>query len=224
MATGRSSVMQMIIFGCGYSGTAIAAAALAEGASVTGTTRTREKTALLAAHGIVGLEFDGIGLGDDVRIALSKATHLVQSIPPGASGDPLLKLASGRLRELCPNLQWIGYLSTVGVYGDHGGEWVDETSPCHPGPGRSLERVEAEAAWIAEGREAGIAVAVLRLAGIYGPGRNAFVNLAKGAARRIVKKDQVFNRIRVEDIARSEEPRVGKEWCRPSRTRWCPYQ
>src|SRR3546814_14804713 len=101
MATGRSSVMQMIIFGCGYSGTAIAAAALAEGASVTGTTRTREKTALLAAHGIVGLEFDGIGLGDDVRIALSKATHLVQSIPPGASGDPLLKLASEIGRASC---------------------------------------------------------------------------------------------------------------------------
>ena len=193
--------MQMIIFGCGYSGTAIAAAALAAGARVAGTARTGEKMALLTAQGIEELEFDGTEFGNDVHAALSRATHLIQSIPPGASGDPLLKLVSGRLREFCPNLQWIGYLSTVGVYGDHGGEWVDETSPCHPGPGRSRERVDAEAAWIAEGEKAGIAVAVLRLAGIYGPGRNAFVNLEKGTARRIVKKDQVFNRIRVEDIA-----------------------
>src|SRR3546814_13253643 len=98
MATGRSSVMQMIIFGCGYSGTAIAAAALAEGASVTGTTRTGEKTALLAAHGIEGLEFDGIGLGDDVRTALSKATPPVHPTPPGPPGDPRLKLARRRSR------------------------------------------------------------------------------------------------------------------------------
>ena len=201
MANGRDGMMKIMIFGCGYSGTAIAKAALDEGATATGTARTPEKAACLAAQGIRGIVFDGTELGDDLRSALFETTHLVQSIPPGPSADPLLKLVSGRLRELCPQLQWVGYLSTVGVYGDAAGGWVDEDTPCNPKPGRSQERVDAEAAWLAEGKAEQVPVAVLRLAGIYGPGRNAFVNLARGTARRIIKKDQVFNRIRVEDIA-----------------------
>ncbi|MFN7027504.1 MAG: NAD(P)-dependent oxidoreductase, partial [Pseudorhizobium sp.] len=104
---------------------------------------------------------------------------------------------------VCPKLEAISYLSTVGVYGDQGGEWVDEEGQCHPSPGRSQERVEAEQAWLAAGETSCAPVAVLRLAGIYGPGRNAFVNLEKGTAKRIIKKGQVFNRIRVEDIARA---------------------
>lgn len=201
MADGGDGMMQMTIFGCGYSGAAIADAALAAGAAAAGTARTGEKAARLTERNIKGFVFDGTAIGAELRDMLSKTTHLVQSIPPGPSGDPLLSLVAGRLRELCPKLQWIGYLSTVGVYGDHGGAWVDEASPCRPSPGRSMERVEAEAAWITEGEKAGLPVAILRLAGIYGPGRNAFVNLENGTARRIVKKDQVFNRIRVEDIA-----------------------
>ncbi len=125
----------------------------------------------------------------------------MQSIPPGREGDPLLPLVAGRLRQLAPKLQWIGYLSTVGVYGDHGGGWVSEEMPGSPTLGRSIDRVGAEDLWMAEGGAAGVPVAALRLSGIYGPGRNAFVNLARGSARRIIKKDQVFNRIRVEDIA-----------------------
>ncbi len=100
-----------------------------------------------------------------------------------------------------PALRWIGYLSTVGVYGDHGGAWVDETSECRPVSRRSVLRVAAEQDWLAFGRDAGLPVAVLRLSGIYGPGRNAFVNLANGTARRLVKPGQVFNRIHVDDIA-----------------------
>jgi nucleoside-diphosphate-sugar epimerase len=127
-------------------------------------------------------------------------THIVQSIPPGRDGDPLLKLVTGRLAVLFPKLEWIGYLSTVGVYGDHGGGWVTEDTPGSPILGRSIERVDTEEAWATEAATAGVPVAALRLSGIYGPGRNAFVNLSRGTARRIIKKDQVFNRIRVEDI------------------------
>jgi nucleoside-diphosphate-sugar epimerase len=191
--------MQMMIFGCGYSGKAIAKLGLARGAQLSGT--TRQDTAALGADGIHGLVFDGTEISSELMQALSEATHLVQSIPPGPDGDPLLRLAGRGIRELCPRLEWIGYLSTVGVYGDYGGDWVDETDECRPSPGRSQERVAAEATWLAEGEAAGVPVAILRLAGIYGPGRNGFVNLHKGTARRIVKKDQVFNRIRVEDIA-----------------------
>ena len=111
--------------------------------------------------------------------------------------------------------RWIGYLSTVGVYGDHGGAWVDEDDAAAPGraPARA-RRVAAETAWLDLGAGAGKAVQVFRLAGIYGPGRNALVNLAEGTARRIVKPGQVFNRIHVEDIAAVlaasiERPRAG---------------
>ena len=100
-----------------------------------------------------------------------------------------------------PDLRWIGYLSTVGVYGDHDGAWVDEASECRPVSRRSMLRVAAEQDWLSFGRDVGLPVAVLRLSGIYGPGRNAFVNLANGTARRLVKPGQVFNRIHVADIA-----------------------
>jgi len=105
--------------------------------------------------------------------------------------------------ERMPKLAWIGYLSTVGVYGDHGGGWVDETTPLKPVSQRSVERVAAEGAWEAIAASRGVPLAILRLSGIYGPGRNAFVNLAEGKARRLVKPGQVFNRIHVEDIAGS---------------------
>lgn len=201
MAFGGSYMMHMVILGCGYSGTAIAEAALAAGSTVTGTARTEDKAQALGERRIRGTVFDGSVLSDALRAELAEATHLVQSIPPGTTGDPLLALVGGRVREFCPKLEWIGYLSTVGVYGDAAGGWVDEDTPVNPKPGRSQERLEAETAWLAEGEAAQVPVAVLRLAGIYGPGRNAFVNLARGTARRIIKKDQVFNRIRVEDIA-----------------------
>jgi nucleoside-diphosphate-sugar epimerase len=124
----------------------------------------------------------------------------VQSIAPREAGDPLIRLAGENIREMAPKLGWIGYLSTVGVYGDHRGNWVTEETPCVPVSGRSKERLEAEEAWMAIGQRLGVPAAVLRLSGIYGPGRNAFCNLQRGTARRLIKKDQVFNRIRVEDI------------------------
>jgi nucleoside-diphosphate-sugar epimerase len=112
-------------------------------------------------------------------------------------------LAGGRdvLAKNMPELCWVGYLSTVGVYGDHGGAWVDEKSECRPVSRRSVLRVSAERDWLSFGQEAGLPVAILRLSGIYGPGRNAFVNLANGTARRLVKSGQVFNRIHVADVA-----------------------
>lgn len=192
--------MTAMIFGCGYSGKAIAKAFSEDGFSVAGTARTPAGVDQLSARGIEAFAFDGSGISEGLYASLKDVTHLVQSIPPGEGGDPLLKLVSGRLRSLCPKLRWIGYLSTVGVYGDHGGGWVTEETPGSPILGRSIERVDTEEAWAEAGKAEGVAVAALRLSGIYGPGRNAFVNLDRGTARRIIKKDQVFNRIRVEDI------------------------
>jgi nucleoside-diphosphate-sugar epimerase len=200
MAIGGSGVMHGMIFGCGYSGTAIAKAFAGSGNRIAGTTRSPEKAALLRQEGIEAFLFDGDTLSEPLRQEMAAATHLVHSIAPGKAGDPLVRLFGTDIRTAMPKLRWIGYLSTVGVYGDHKGAWVDEETPLHPVSDRSVERVAAEEAWLAIGEAIDIPVAILRLAGIYGPGRNAFCNLDKGTARRLVKKEQVFNRIRVEDI------------------------
>ncbi|SNB66971.1 MULTISPECIES: SDR family oxidoreductase [unclassified Agrobacterium] len=192
--------MHVMIFGAGYSGKAIANALKPEAASLSGTTRSKDKFASLAAAGMTPFLFDGVHLNDELITAMGNVTHLVQSVAPGSDGDPLLALLGGDLEKFLPNLTWVAYLSTVGVYGDHHGAWVDETTPCRPVSARSVERVAAEAAWTEAAQKANVPLSILRLSGIYGPGRNAFMNFEKGTARRLVKKDQVFNRIRVEDI------------------------
>lgn len=190
--------MHLTILGAGYSGRAIAHEFIAAGYHVSGTTRSSEKAEALRAIGVEPLILDESGLSPALAEALSTTTHLVQSIAPGGEGDPFLPLA-----EELPfkNLKWIGYLSTVGVYGNHDGAWVNEETVCKPVSARSRERVDAEAAWTAFGAARGVPVALLRLSGIYGPGRNAFANIAAGTARRIVKPGQVFNRVHVADIA-----------------------
>lgn len=193
--------MTLLILGAGYSGKAIGQRFLAEGHPVFGTTRASDKSKALAEIGITPIVFDGQQLSPVLLAAMATTTHLVQSIAPGADGDPLLRQTEGNLKTVMPNLEWIAYLSTVGVYGDHNGAWVDEETPCKPVSARSIERVDAENAWSQAAKQADVPLATLRLSGIYGPGRNGLINLAQGTARRLVKKDQVFNRIRVEDIA-----------------------
>ena len=187
------------LFGAGYS--ALAFARLLEGRPVAGTTRSPDRFAALEAAGVEPLLFDGAALSHAVRERLAETTHVVVSAAPTAAGDPVLGTAAETIRTAMPALRWMGYLSTVGIYGDHGGAWVDEESECRPVSPRSRERLDAERAWQALGAERGVPVAVLRLSGIYGPGQNALANLAAGTARRLVKPGQVFNRIHVDDIA-----------------------
>ena len=202
--------MQVLILGAGYSGKAIAKELLPQASRITGTTRSPEKLDALKGLGIEAVLYDGQTISPELAAAMGTATHLVQSIAPGREGDPVLRLGFARMREMMPALEWVGYLSTVGVYGDHKGGWVDEQAECRPVSARSRERVEAEDGWLAFGAAAGVPVAVLRLAGIYGPGRNTFRNLAEGTAKRLIKPDQVFNRIRVEDIAGATAFLIGK--------------
>lgn len=187
---------KIFIFGAGYSGKAFARAN-AHGAEIVGTTRSAEKFDALRQAGMQPLLFNGLPTAE-ISAALRTTTHLVVSIAPDETGDPAL---AAMREEKMPALRWIGYLSTVGVYGDHGGAWVDESSECRPVSIRSRLRVEAERQWLETGADKALPVAVLRLSGIYGPGRNAFVNLANGTAKRLIKPGQVFNRIHVEDIA-----------------------
>lgn len=193
--------LRLLIFGVGFSGLEIAKAALVQGAHVSGTTRSAEKAASLAAQGIEPLIFASGANVEPLKQRLKTATHLVAGIAPDPSGDPVLNAMRTEIAAATPMLEWVGYLSTVGVYGDHHGAWVNEDTQCHPVSARSVERLKAEEAWVELCRKIGKPLAILRLSGIYGPGRNAFVNLEDGTAKRIIKPGQFFNRIHVADIA-----------------------
>jgi nucleoside-diphosphate-sugar epimerase len=193
--------MRAFLLGAGYSAGHFARLIGAEAEVIHGTTRSGEKVEGLRAEGIAPLIFDGSEIGPEMAETLRQTTHLVLSAAPRENGDPLLPLLPRPITDAMPALRWIGYLSTVGVYGDHRGAVVTEESELRPKSRRAVERVKAEQDWLAAGAGAGIPVAVLRLAGIYGPGRNALVNLERGTARRVVKPGQVFNRIHVADIA-----------------------
>jgi nucleoside-diphosphate-sugar epimerase len=192
--------------GLGYSAAHYVAAFGQRFDRIVGTARTPDRTAQLAAtpigpHKPEVLPFDGSAAAPALVAAIEQSDCLLISAPPGAAGDPVLArladaIARGRARAIV-------YQSTIGVYGDRDGAWVDEDSATRPGSPRSTARLAAETAWRKFGTETGKRVAILRLAGIYGPGRNALVNLADGTARRIAKPGQVFNRIHVADIAQA---------------------
>ena len=129
---------------------------------------------------------------------MHSATHLLISAAPNADGDPVLNALREDIARHAPNLEWVGYLSTTGVYGDAKGGWVDESSPLKPATKRGQMRVAAEADWQSIPN---LPLHIFRLAGIYGPGRGPFSKVRAGTARRIIKEGQVFSRIHVEDIA-----------------------
>jgi len=208
---GSCMTSRFFIFGAGYCARAFAAASRDPAIAIAGTTRSPAKFEALRASGIEPLLFDGRALSAELKDALREATHLIVSVAPDEGGDPVLAAAGGEMARLAPKLRWIGYLSTVGVYGDHGGDRVDETAECRPVSQRSKRRVEAENRWLASGEANGLPVAVLRLSGIYGPGRNAFVNLRNGTAKRLIKPGQVFNRIHVDDIAGALQHLAGRD-------------
>lgn len=192
--------MHLVILGFGYSAYAFAKEARGDFLSVTVTTRSDDKVARLRAESWDALRFDGASSDADLEGALQKATHLLVSVPPSETGDPALR-ALGATLMAAPDLKRVLYLSTVGVYGDHEGAWVDEESPLRPVSRRSLLRVAAEKAWQGLAARKGVDLGIFRLSGIYGPGRSAIDNLRAGTARRIIKPGQVFNRIHVADIA-----------------------
>lgn len=191
--------MRLVIVGYGYSSRAIHAALGDSIDQLVVTCRTRAKADQLKEEGLAAIVFDGTAASADLQQALCEATHLIMSAAPDEQGDPLLRhheIADARC------LQWVGYLSTVGVYGDHDGAWVDETSQTRPVSKRSIQRVAAEQAWQQRRDVLGISYCAFRLAGIYGRNRSALDKVRSGTARRIIKPGQVFNRIHVEDIGR----------------------
>ena len=178
----------LLCLGHGYTANALAARLVPLGWNVIGTCRNAQRADDLAQEGVTPLQWPG-----DLAPALARATHILASAAPDAGGDPFLQLAGDALRAANPN--WIGYLSTTAVYGDHQGGWVDEDTPTTPQSTRAQQRVLAEGQWL------DLQAHIFRLAGIYGPGRGPFEKVRDGSARRIIKPGQVFSRIHVADIA-----------------------
>jgi nucleoside-diphosphate-sugar epimerase len=186
IVTGMSTLLSL---GHGYSAQALADRLIPKGWTVIGTTRSADKAKAFDAAGVEPLTWPG-----DLGPALDRATHILISAAPDAAGDPFLR-AVPEVAQARAN--WVGYLSTTGVYGDHRGGWVDEATPLTPQSDRGRWRVQAEDQWFATG----LPVHVFRLAGIYGPDRGPFEKVRDGTARRIIKEGQVFSRIHVADIA-----------------------
>jgi len=179
----------LIVFGLGYTGTAIAAGAARLGWQVTAT--SREPTRHTAPPGVALIGFD------NAPLVLAQASHIVQTAAPDEHGDPTLARYGVEIKD-AHHLRWAGYLSTTGVYGDRDGGWVDEDTPVAPTVTRAQRRVAAEQAWVAA--LPGCAIDLFRVAGIYGPGRSAFDDLRNGQARRVLKPDHLFGRIHRDDI------------------------
>jgi uncharacterized protein YbjT (DUF2867 family) len=194
---GAREGQRLFCFGYGFSAAELGRRLIAKGWHVAGTARSAEKCAALSAAGIAAYRFDRDHPLDPA--VFRSATHILSSVPPDEAGDPVLACHGADLARLNP--QWVGYLSTTGVYGDHGGGWVDETTPLAPVGPRQARRVTAEAGWQA----LGLPLHRFRLAGIYGPHRSALETVRSGRAQRVIKPGQVFARIHVEDIASALE-------------------
>lgn len=191
----------LLSFGHGYSAQALARRLIPQGWTIYGTTRSRDKAESLRAEGVIPILWpDG-----DFTAALINASHFLISAGPDEAGDPILARLEFEISEIARQLDWVGYLSTTGVYGDHQGGWVDESTPLSATTRRGRMRIEAEAQWQVI---RGLPLHIFRLAGIYGPGRGPFAKVIEGAARRIIKKGQVFSRIHVEDIAQILEASI----------------
>ena len=196
----------LLIFGLGFAASAIGLKLQQDFNTITVTNRSLGGQSADSPYR--HLVFDGKTISDELAGAIKSATHILISIGPDKDGDPVINAAGEHLKTAA-NVQWLGYLSTVGVYGNHDGEWVNEETRFRPVSARSIERLKAEQNWQEMAADKNIPLGIFRLSGIYGPGRNAMVNMEKGRSRRLVKKDQVFNRIHRDDIATAVQRAIG---------------
>jgi nucleoside-diphosphate-sugar epimerase len=185
----------LFIFGFGYSAAAFAKELMADGWKISATSRDPERRKEMVRLGIKTFDFD-----DNALIpALHEAQYLLDSVPPAKQGHPTLTRYGEEIAR--SDWQWIGHLSTTGVYGNYDGDWVDENAELKANTGRLIRRIDTELAWLKLFKTHSHPVHIFRLAGIYGPGRGPFKKLKQGTAQRIDKPGQFFSRIHVRDIA-----------------------
>ena len=188
---------ELFCFGYGYTASALARHLGTHDWRITGATRAAKKTEEMRAHGVEPVYWESAFAVD----ALAGISNILISTPPVDEGCPTLNAAADAIAANSSNIEWIGYLSTNGVYGDHDGAWVDEASDLRGASPRALRRIAAENAWRGFAANNAIPLAIFRLPGIYGPGRSAIDTVRAGTAKRINKPGQVFSRMHVDDIA-----------------------
>ncbi|MDH3738882.1 MAG: SDR family oxidoreductase, partial [Alphaproteobacteria bacterium] len=210
-----SDTPTLFCFGLGYTAGALVQRLRAQGWSVRGTSRSEATCAQWADQDVAAWIFDRDRPLANPAAAFDGVSHILSSVPPDVTGDPVIDCHGADIAALAPQLDWVGYLSTTGVYGDRSGGWVDETADRRPTTERGARRVAAEDGWCAllrdhSGSDGGVPVHLFRLAGIYGPGRNPLATANRGQARRIVKPGQVFSRIHVDDICAVLEASIAR--------------
>jgi len=195
--------MRLLSFGHGYSAQALSKNLVPSGWKIKGTTRSK--------HNLKNLDIE-VRVWPDKNLSadLGWATHLLISIPPNEFGDCVIRNYKKNIIKNARNIRWVGYLSTTGVYGNHNGAWVNEETKLRPTSDRGLHRLKAEKEWLSLYQEHNIPIHIFRLAGIYGPGRGPFSKVKSGKAKQIIKKNQLFSRIHVEDIANTLEASILK--------------
>jgi nucleoside-diphosphate-sugar epimerase len=204
----------MFCFGLGFSARTLAGKLARAGWKIGATSRSEAGASAIRA---LGYEAHVCNANSPLSApAFAGVTHILSSVPPDSDGDPVLRLHRADLATLANQVEWAGYLSTTGVYGDHGGGLVTEDTPLTPNTERGNRRKAAEGDWLTLWEAYGLPVHIFRLAGIYGPGRNQLEFLRDGTAKRIIKAGQVFSRIHVEDIANVLEAQL------PGRIRAAP--
>ena len=199
----------ILCFGYGYTANAVCETLKLSDWSVVGTTTDESKADLLAESGVKPIVFDSNHPLCNPYEALENVTHILLSIPPDDRGDIVYMLHDEDIARM-KNLEWIGYLSTTGVYGNRDGTWVDETSMPAPTSRRGSLRYKAEQQWLSVVKEFDIPLHIFRLSGIYGPGRSALDSVRAGQSRRIDKPGHAFNRIHIDDIVQTLVASINK--------------
>jgi nucleoside-diphosphate-sugar epimerase len=190
--------LRLFAFGYGFSAQALARRLRPLGWRVAASCRRPQDAERLRAEGVEPVALDD---PDRLAAALAETQAILVSAAPTAAGCPALPVLVPALARAGAFPDWIGYLSTTGVYGDRRGRWVFETSRLAAQSVEGARRVGAERDWAEVGRGMGLTVAAFRLPGIYGPGRSTLDRVREGRARRIVSPGHVFSRIHVDDLA-----------------------
>ena len=203
----------LVCLGLGYCAQHYVAELGARFDRVVGTTRSAEQAETLGRERFGGRSVEMLvfeGTSRAVADAIAQADALLVSAAPAEGRDPVLAAFEDEIVR-APQLRSVIYLSTLGVYGDSGGAWIDETTPTSPAMARrGGARLAAEQAWQALGARRHVAVAILRLGGIYGPGQNNLLRLLRGTAQRVAKAGHVSNRIHVYDIAQAIDAAIAQ--------------
>ena len=198
-----------LLLGCGYSARALVPHLKNAGFEIYGTTRSADKAKQIEALGVTPLQYGG-AISPKLRQILAHTTHLISSIAPSPKGDPFIKSISEQMGDhwtkSLGSIEWAGYLSATSVYGDRKGQWVFEEELLYPQTQRGKARIGAELDWM----ESGLPVHIFRIAGIYGPGRNALRRIRRGGVKAVIKKDHISNRIHVDDLARGIMASINK--------------